>query len=151
LRQGAAATKRAFPDESPQAARFAGMSSASPSGLAADGSAPEPGPPAAADPPAEPTTLGLRQAVSTATYPRGPSDALRGNVLDARWDPALGELRGRVRGSGGQRYSTLARFTATSDGTGSFVDGSCSCPVRVDCKHVVALVLSAATGEEDGS
>jgi superfamily II DNA or RNA helicase len=96
---------------------------------------------------------GLRQAVSSATYARGTSYALRGNVDQATWKDELGELRGRVRGSGGQRYTTIARVQSDDHTAGAaswrFVSGRCSCPVGVNCKHVVALVLAVTGGSPD--
>nr|WP_041259341.1 DEAD/DEAH box helicase [Pseudofrankia inefficax] len=100
---------------------------------------------------------GLRQAVSSATYARGTSYALRGNVDQAAWKGELGELRGLVRGSGGQRYTTIARVQPDDHTAGAgagpaswrFVSGRCSCPVGVNCKHVVALVLAVAGGGLD--
>ncbi|MDT3440375.1 MULTISPECIES: DEAD/DEAH box helicase [unclassified Pseudofrankia] len=102
----------------------------------------------AAGPNLGPTVVGLREAVSDATYARGSSYALRGNVVDIRWDEAAGELLGRVRGSGLRPYSTIVRFEG--DGASRrFGTGLCSCPVGADCKHVVALVL-AAGGDQAG-
>jgi len=91
----------------------------------------------------------LRAAVSDATYARGSSYALRGNVTDIRWHEAENKLIGRVRGSGPKPYSTIVQLSGAGTGL-RFDTGICSCPVGVDCKHVVALVLAAASDEDGG-
>ncbi|OHV37091.1 MULTISPECIES: DEAD/DEAH box helicase [Pseudofrankia] len=102
----------------------------------------------AAGPALGPTIAGLREAVSSATYARGSSYALHGNVVDIRWDEAAGELLGRVHGTEPKPYSTIVRFSGNG-ASRRFGTGLCSCPVGFDCKHVVALVLAAADDQAD--
>ncbi|WP_409484089.1 SNF2-related protein [Arsenicicoccus dermatophilus] len=57
---------------------------------------------------------------------------------------------GLVRGSGRQRYTTWAELRDEPRRPGhSRWSSSCSCPMQVDCKHVVALVLTATQLRSD--
>ena len=72
-------------------------------------------------------------------------------VVRALWKLSAGALAGTVRGQYGNVYTTTARFSAV-DGAGLwFQRGECSCPVRVNCKHVVALVLTATATERQAA
>ncbi|HEX5119756.1 MAG TPA: SNF2-related protein [Pseudonocardiaceae bacterium] len=88
--------------------------------------------------------LGFQGAVGGPTYSRGAQYARQQRVTRMRWDDAEVALHGTVRGAGGT-YRTTAYF-ADHDGTASLVfeEGDCDCPVGFNCKHVVALVLTAA-------
>jgi superfamily II DNA or RNA helicase len=59
------------------------------------------------------------------------------------WDDSEAALRGYVRGSAGQQYGTTVYFSRAG-GQLVFDSGECTCPVGLDCKHAVALVLTAA-------
>jgi superfamily II DNA or RNA helicase len=85
----------------------------------------------------------LRRSVDAGTYARGTEYARRREVLQAVWDPAGDALRGLVRGHENKVYRTAAFFSLTPGLPAEFELGECSCPVEFDCKHVVALVLSA--------
>ena len=58
-----------------------------------------------------------------------------------------GEALGTVTGSGGERYRTEVLFTAAPDGTVAQFSSTCSCPYHLDCKHGVALLLTALDGQ----
>ncbi|MBK1648707.1 SNF2-related protein [Rhabdochromatium marinum] len=51
-------------------------------------------------------------------------------------------ISGRVRGSGQQLYSTTISIDTTAEGAPSML-GRCSCPVSLNCKHMVALLFAA--------
>ena len=87
--------------------------------------------PACAGSPAEAATSGA------------PSTRASGTVLYAAWDPEDDALRGMVRGQDNNVYQTAAFFSLTDGRPAEFELGECSCPVEFNCKHVVALVLSA--------
>ncbi|ABD11775.1 hypothetical protein ThrDRAFT_01132 [Frankia casuarinae] len=93
-----------------------------------------------------PGTAGLRTAVSERSYARGVHYAQQSAVTRIDWDPDENTLQGRVRGSGGEVYATNAQFSGDGPSSWTFQYGSCTCPVGADCKHVVALVLTATTG-----
>jgi len=61
------------------------------------------------------------------------------------WDDRHGTLRGFVHGSMGFPYDVTVYFSGPSERF-VFESGECSCPVGIDCKHVVALVVTAAGG-----
>ncbi len=86
----------------------------------------------------------LRDAVDVIYYSRGVQYARQNAVAQLRWDPSRNALQGLVRGSGGGFYTTIAMFSPAGNGRRTFERGVCSCPVGTDCKHVIALVLTAA-------
>ncbi len=87
-------------------------------------------------------TVTLRSLVGEATFWRGMGYARDGAVQDHSWDAAASALRGIVAGSGRNSYRTSAVFTVVG-GELRFDHGRCSCPMRQDCKHTVALVATA--------
>jgi len=82
----------------------------------------------------------LAQAVDSGTHARGAQYARQRRVLTMRWSRANGQLDGDVSGNG-DVYATTAWLEGTPL---RFEEGECSCPVGFNCKHVIALVLSAA-------
>jgi superfamily II DNA or RNA helicase len=62
-----------------------------------------------------------------------------------RWDDGTDTLRGYVRGSAGRSYGTTVRFSRAG-GQLVYESAECSCPVGLDCKHAVALVVTAVGG-----
>ncbi|MGH3153143.1 MAG: SWIM zinc finger family protein, partial [Streptosporangiaceae bacterium] len=85
----------------------------------------------------------LRRAIGGGSYVRGAEYARQQAVEQVTWDPQDTALRGMVRGQGGNVYQTAAFFSLTPRLPAEFDLGECSCPVEFNCKHVVALVLSA--------
>ncbi|MFL6708604.1 MAG: SNF2-related protein [Massilia sp.] len=81
-----------------------------------------------------------------ATYSRGDSYARSGKVISVR--ESAGRLEGEVSGSGGAVYRQKIRFKM--DGDEVRIEGSCSCPVSRNCKHVVATLLVNLQQAEDG-
>lgn len=92
---------------------------------------------------------GLVQTVGRDTYARGTDHLRRHGVGQALWNAAARSLVGTVPGSRRGRYSTTARFSAGP--VMRFERGRCSCPMQVNCKHVVALVMSVTSGDPVGS
>jgi superfamily II DNA or RNA helicase len=88
----------------------------------------------------------LAEAVGKACFARGAQYALDGAVVHVEWDGADSALRGMVRGSSANFYTTAAYFSPAGELTAEFAHGACSCPVGFNCKHAVALVLAAAVG-----
>nr|WP_243399609.1 DEAD/DEAH box helicase [Arthrobacter glacialis] len=62
-------------------------------------------------------------------------------VADIVLEPATGLLSGTVFGA--QKYKTTAKLVREHDGVIACRVGICSCPVRQNCKHVVALIAAA--------
>src|SRR6201996_9377040 len=89
----------------------------------------------------------LRRAIGGGSYVRGAEYAQQRAVLRVAWDPDGAALRGMVQGQGANVYHTSAYLTLAEGQPARFDTGECSCPVAYNCKHVVALVMSAlATG-----
>ena len=78
------------------------------------------------------------------TYRRGVAYAREGRVLSCVWDPNLHKLFGGVSGSRGRTYTTSVQLLPADTGAWSVGSGFCSCPMRVNCKHVAAIVIAAA-------
>ncbi len=87
-------------------------------------------------------------AVGTTSFKRGQAYARGRRVLSVGWDPDAHRLTGSVVGHGAI-YSTTASFSGTY-GELTFVHGECSCPVGRSCKHVAALVITAAEPRRSG-
>ena len=79
---------------------------------------------------------------SPTTFNRGARYAREDRVLSLHWDEDEYTLSASVVGHGGI-YSTTAYFEDDGDRI-AFVEGECSCPVGINCKHVVAAVLAAS-------
>jgi superfamily II DNA or RNA helicase len=88
---------------------------------------------------------GLLTAAGPDAYQRGAQYVRQHAVVRALWKLSAGALVGTVRGQFGNFYTTTARFSSPDGLVHRFVAGECSCPVGFNCKHVVALVLSATT------
>ncbi len=85
----------------------------------------------------------LAEAVDPGSYERGLQYVRQHAVVRALWKLSAGALAGTVRGQYGNVYTTTARFSCPDGLVHRFERGECSCPVRYNCKHVVALVLTA--------
>ena len=92
----------------------------------------------------------LRRAIGGGSYARGTEYAAQGAVLHAIWDPERTALHGMVRGHGSRTYQVTAYLSLAAGRPAQFEMGECSCPVEFNCKHVVALVLSALPSRSPG-
>ncbi|GAA4873007.1 DEAD/DEAH box helicase [Serinicoccus chungangensis] len=82
----------------------------------------------------------LRAEVGELTLARGQGYAEAGHVRTLVAGPDGGALVGTVVGSGGRVYQTVVRV---HDRDVVVWSGQCSCPVVQDCKHAVAVLLTA--------
>ncbi|AQX79418.1 hypothetical protein BWO91_05005 [Plantibacter flavus] len=83
----------------------------------------------------------LVRLVGRVAFDRGRVYARDGRVTAADWDPDKRRLHGIVEGSTDVPYACIIDL---GDDTGGFarIEGSaCSCPLRGDCKHIVATLL----------
>ncbi|ALE07309.1 helicase [Arthrobacter sp. ERGS1:01] len=64
-----------------------------------------------------------------------------GRVREIMLEPATGLLSGKVMGT--MAYRSTAKLVREHDGVVACRVGICSCPVRQNCKHVVALIAAA--------
>lgn len=97
------------------------------------------------------TVEGLDQAsvaaaVGARTYSRGVAYARQRAVLHVEWDAAGHALHAVVRGSDDEPYRTAAYFNPGRGARLVFAFGECTCAVGIDCKHVVASAVAAASG-----
>jgi superfamily II DNA or RNA helicase len=92
----------------------------------------------------------VERAVGPGAYAKGARCAVQQAVLHMEWDDEEQALSGLVRGSGGEAYHTAVYFDPDPDGGLCFDIGECSCPVEMDCEHVVALALAAASNSAAG-
>ena len=82
-------------------------------------------------------------------YARGMVYARNGQVLEVQLDPVTMQVSGRVQGSYRDSYETSVRLVGSEHGwTGH--RGTCSCPVRNDCKHSAALLIVARAQVQAG-
>ena len=84
----------------------------------------------------------LRAGVGTPTFLRGLACADGGAVRQVAWREPARVLVGSVIGSRGEQYLTTVQFDDSEPAR--FRRGECSCPMRHDCKHAVALALVAS-------
>lgn len=89
--------------------------------------------------------VALKDEIAAATYERGLRYARQRAVIGVEWSSGECALNGMVRGSGGEVYETTAYFVPSRWSALVFEQGQCTCPVGLNCKHVVALVLTAAS------
>ncbi|MFW6203969.1 MAG: SWIM zinc finger family protein, partial [Actinomycetota bacterium] len=94
--------------------------------------------------PADADVSALKPLAGAAAYERGLQYARQGAVLRSMWDEPSGALHATVRGNRGV-YHTAAHFHRDV-GRLTFSHGLCTCPMGLDCKHVVAAV-AVATGD----
>jgi hypothetical protein len=90
----------------------------------------------------------LAQAVDPRCRPV--ASCRRGSAPSRTWRGTTRRVHSTVRGVEGTRHLTGAYFDAHPAGL-AYVFGECLCPVRVDCAHVVAAVLTAAGVTGDGA
>jgi hypothetical protein len=97
--------------------------------------------------PFPPLTLAdLRHSIPEAYVERGAAYARHGQVRHLRQFPDEARYEARVAGSGYEPYKVEVRLQGSARGTQIF--GVCTCPMKVNCKHVAAVLLRAL--EEQG-
>ncbi|MFQ4149944.1 DEAD/DEAH box helicase [Arthrobacter sp. LAPM80] len=98
-------------------------------------------------------TAELREVLGNTSLERGRAYAAQGKSVNLAWDSETHVLAATVTGSRGFVYATRVRFNPTPSGL-RLVGGRCTCPVRVNCKHVAAAALAANAhfhaGAKDG-
>jgi len=87
----------------------------------------------------------VRAEVGSRSWDRGRGYAREGRVMSVVWDEEEWALSALVVGT--ELYTATAYFVDDGDRL-AFEEGDCTCPVRVNCKHVAALAIVAANGGE---
>ena len=94
-------------------------------------------------------TATVASAIGAQTYARGITYPSQRAVEHMEWDGADHVLRAVVRGSHGNYYETAVYFEPRRGPVGdtelTFTFGDCTCPVGFDCKHVVAVAVTASS------
>jgi hypothetical protein len=96
----------------------------------------------------------LERLVGSATFARGAGYAAQGRVLTSGWGDGGTRLVGMVQGAATAPYVATVTVARSAHGRLTRVSGTCTCPVGVNCKHVVALLLDAGDrteGRDGGS
>ncbi|MGQ0842895.1 MAG: SNF2-related protein [Sporichthyaceae bacterium] len=86
----------------------------------------------------------LRAAVGVATFARGVEYADRGAVRNVSFKESALVLVGTVASGQAGAHLTTVHVSGDALAPYRFDRGECSCPVRHNCRHVVALALVAA-------
>ncbi|MGV9195806.1 SNF2-related protein [Arcanobacterium canis] len=89
-------------------------------------------------------TFGLLRFVNPGSYARGVVYASQQRAKVNEHDRESSTIRGQTVGSNQRNYDEVIHYSF-DDETSQFTsfESSCSCPVRTNCKHVVALALTA--------
>ena len=82
----------------------------------------------------------LKRAIGGGSYKKGCDYARHGAVRHVTWDAARALLHGTIRDDDGRDYRADVLFSVGGGRPARFARSRCSCPVRDNCKHVVALV-----------
>ena len=84
----------------------------------------------------------LEGVVGSATFARGSSYARAGAVRTCTWSPGGTHVVGEVQGGERKPYVATVTLTRSRSKVLSGFEATCTCPVGVNCKHAVALVLA---------
>jgi superfamily II DNA or RNA helicase len=85
----------------------------------------------------------LERLVGSATFARGCGYAEAGAVRRRTWSPGRTHVVGEVQGGAAKPYVATATLTRSRSKHLSGFQATCTCPVGMNCKHAVALVLAA--------
>lgn len=91
------------------------------------------------------TLQALGRRFDSGTLSRGVAYARESMVHSYNWTENDRVLAGTCHGSGGRRYMVRVHFTARPPSMSGFSHGNCTCPVGIDCKHAVALLIAASS------
>jgi superfamily II DNA or RNA helicase len=83
----------------------------------------------------------LRRLVGVTTFARAEAYARGGAVRSREWAPGGARVVGEVQGGALEPYRVSVDLTRSPSAALSALRASCTCPVGVNCKHAVALLL----------
>ena len=81
----------------------------------------------------------VAESFSSATLAKGKTYVQQGRVQELQWLSAT-HLCAKVRGSEARPYTTNVKIIKR--GNNMLLDGSCTCPMAVDCKHIAAVAIA---------
>jgi superfamily II DNA or RNA helicase len=93
--------------------------------------------------------LQIARLVGPQAYSRGVRYAKEGRVEDQVWQQGGSRLLGTVGGTQARPYDVTVTFQQDASGTVVRASGTCSCPMGLNCKHVVALLLASRSSAAD--
>ena len=82
--------------------------------------------------------------VGPTTFSRGRAYARQGAVRSSQWTNDGTRLFGEVQGGDRSPYAVSIVVTRSPSDRIVAIDAACSCPVEINCKHAVALLIAAA-------
>jgi superfamily II DNA or RNA helicase len=86
----------------------------------------------------------LRELVGSTTLARAKAYARRGAVRSSVWAAGGSRVIGEVQGAAPEPYQVSVTVTRSPSAGLSALHGTCTCPVGVNCKHTVALLLAGS-------
>src|SRR5690606_31388173 len=89
----------------------------------------------------------LRRVTDAGSLDRGRAYARTGMVLRSAWNADFTMLAADVRGSGAATYRCVVRVVMRAE-SAEISSTTCTCPVRLGCKHIVATVLTSNAAVE---
>ncbi|MDY6052282.1 MAG: SWIM zinc finger family protein, partial [Rothia sp. (in: high G+C Gram-positive bacteria)] len=89
------------------------------------------------------TAPAIIRQVGSGAYTRGQRYMREGQVIRYTYDEQARVLEGQVAGSGSAPYTARVAFPAEVVAGSYAFSATCSCPVAHNCKHAVALMLTA--------
>jgi superfamily II DNA or RNA helicase len=92
----------------------------------------------------------LSLLVDPETTRRGDRYAAQGSVVDWEWVVPERKLWGKVTGTARSPYTAFVTLDRDRTGGLTRFQGTCTCPMKADCKHTVALLLTADDADADG-
>jgi superfamily II DNA or RNA helicase len=84
----------------------------------------------------------LERLVGPTTFSRAAKYADQGAVLTCEWKDGGSWVSGQVQGGSIEPYYASAKLVRAPSGRLSRLVANCTCPVGLNCKHAVALLLS---------
>ncbi len=84
----------------------------------------------------------LEQLVGSGTFARGIGYAQAGAVRKRTWSPGGTHVVGEIQGGAAKPYVASVTLTRSASEQLSEFRATCTCPVGMNCKHAVALVLA---------
>ena len=92
----------------------------------------------------------LERLVGSATFARGNDYARTGAVRKRTWSPGGTHVVGEIQGGTRRPYVATVTLTRSQSKELSAFQATCTCPVGVNCKHAVALVLAEESSVHSG-
>jgi hypothetical protein len=92
-------------------------------------------------PPPSLTLFNWRDIFDGRSFRAGRDYARHGAVSDVEWDPKLRLVTAKVQGSSAAPYDVEIELTTPGGNSWSIVGFECSCPVRLNCKHIAAVLF----------